>query len=148
MLVCVSVPRNSSSKAITRCCASSCRRVELQAHENLMRQARQPQLEQVAHGSGTRQAIPPSQVLRNRSRGKFARGVQLEYRIGRVGARTLRAKKVSVVVPRLEKQREERSSLLEQRFGGLAPSEYDREQFNIACLSDFVSEQHFRLLGQ
>src|SRR5438477_10705516 len=94
-------------------------RVELQAHENLVRQSRQPQPEQVAHGSGTRQAIPASQVLRDRPRGKLARRVQLQQCIGRVGARTLRAKQLSVVVPRFEKKSEERSSLLEQRFGGL-----------------------------
>jgi hypothetical protein len=82
----------------------------------------------------------------DRPRRKLARGVQLQYCVGRVGARTLRAKELSVVVPRFEKQREERSRLLEQRFGSPALSENDRKQFNIACLSDFLSEQHLRLL--
>src|SRR6266571_287929 len=59
-------------------------RVELQAHENLVRQARQLQLEQVAHGSGTRKAIPASQVLRDRPRGEFPRSLELHGWIGRV----------------------------------------------------------------
>src|SRR6266699_6410543 len=36
------------------------------------------------------EAIPPAQILRDRSRGKLARRVQLQHGIGRVGARTLR----------------------------------------------------------
>jgi hypothetical protein len=45
------------------------------------------------------------------------------------------------------KQGKQRSlGLLEQRFGDPALPENDREQFNIACLSNFLCEQHFRLL--
>src|SRR5262249_33439498 len=121
---------------------------KLYARENLVRQARELEPEQVANRAGARQAVPALQVLRDRARGELAGGVQLDQRMRGIGNRSLRAKKRSLVVPRFEEQREERPRLLEQRFGVPALPENDREQFDVACLSNFGSVQHFRLLGQ